>query len=165
MGSPSPSKGGVVKLAIVGIATYIAGVIVSPYILPIDFISSKLFNTPAQQVEEVNAPTPATPPSAVPETTVLFEKTYKSIVQFDKNDDPFDGVDIVVHRNGEPDPCSRQDNTLASLDDELSPASRLLINAAAKLHDGKKPLDVYDKYDLDSVLTHSLGKLYKCIKY
>jgi len=64
-----------------------------------------------------------------------------------------------------PDPCSRQDNTLASLDDELSPASRLLINAAAKLHGGKKPLDVYDKYDFDSVLTHSLGKLYKCIRY
>ena len=74
---------------------------------------------------------------------------------------------IFIHRitHHLPDPCSRQDNTLASLDDELSPASRLLINAAAKLHDGKKPLDVYDKYDFDSVLTHTLGKLYKCIKY
>ena len=104
MGSPPPSK--VVKLAIVGLAAYLFGVVVSPYILPIDFISSKLlFSEPAQRVEEVNnvdAPTPATPPSAIPETNILFEKTYKSIVQFDKNDDPFDGVDIVVHRNGEP---------------------------------------------------------------
>ena len=103
MGSPPPSK--VVKLGIVGLAAYLFGVVVSPYILPIDFISSKLFTTaPAQQVEEVNnvdAPTPATPPSAIPETNILFEKTYKSIVQFDKSD-PFDGVDIVVHRNGEP---------------------------------------------------------------
>ena len=105
MGSPLPSKGGsIAKLSIIGLVTYIAGVVISPYILPIDFISSKLFTTaPAQQVEEVNvdAPTPATPPSAIPETNVLFEKPYKSIVQFDKND-PFDGVDIVVHRNGEP---------------------------------------------------------------
>ena len=107
MGSPPPSKGGsIAKLSIIGLITYIAGVFVSPYIIPIDFISSKLlFSAPAQQVEEVNnvdAPTPATPPSAVPETNILFEKTYKSIVQFDDKNDPFDGVDIVVHRNGEP---------------------------------------------------------------
>ena len=103
MGSPPPSK--VVKLGIIGGLAYLIGIVVSPYILPIDFISSKLFNAPAQQFEEVNnvdAPTPATPPSAVPETNILFEKTYKSIVQFDYKNDPFDGVDIVVHRNGEP---------------------------------------------------------------
>ena len=106
MSSPPPSKGGVVKLAIVGLAAYLFGVVVSPYILPIDFISSKLlFSEPAQHVEEVtnvDAPTPATPPSAIPETNILIEKTYKSIVQFDDKNDPFDGVDIVVHRNGEP---------------------------------------------------------------
>ena len=104
MGSSPPSK--VVKLGIIGGLAYLFGIVVSPYILPIDFISSKLlFSEPAQQVEEVNnvdAPTPATPPSAIPETNILFEKTYKSIVQFDNKNDPFDGVDIVVHRNGEP---------------------------------------------------------------
>jgi len=51
--------------------------------------------------------------------------------------DPFDGVDIVVHRNGEPDPCSYQRRKFPSEVDDAegdgndygrSPASKAILD-------------------------------------
>mmetsp|Transcript_11382 Transcript_11382/g.24280 ORF Transcript_11382/g.24280 Transcript_11382/m.24280 type:complete len:687 (-) Transcript_11382:83-2143(-) len=176
-----PSKGlGVVKTGGICIAAYLLGVALSPHILPIDFLTSKLQhvikpaaaaaadgssnNVAATSIPAGSSPTPASPPVKLPkkqpgEPASLHEPSYKSIVNFDKENDPFHGVDFVVHRNGEPDPCSRQkdDEDEADLDGALSPASLSILRAADHHRQGQKPLDMYDKYDVDAVLTHAFA--------
>ena len=173
MGPPPAKKGGanVVKIGVIGVAAYIVGVIVSPYMLPIDFLSSKLLYTPKEEGIAPTTTPPTTPPIKLPAKKIptvkkkadsdksvapsQHESTYKSIVNFETHD-PFFGVDIVVHRNGEQDPCAQQDTALNNNYNDskaLSPLSKRLLNAADKL---KKTLNTYDKYDFDSILTHSL---------
>ena len=54
-------------------------------------------------------------------------------------------MDLVIHRNGEPDPCSRQDVTPKedAMEDAaaLSPTSLALLHAVDNLGGRKKPLD------------------------
>jgi hypothetical protein len=149
----------------IGIVAYFVGVAVSPYFLPIDFLSSKL-----QQQQNPNgsiaAPTPASPPTSLPrdekskQATSRHELSYKAIVKFNDYSDPFPiGLDIVVHRNGEPDPCSRQEVAPKESADAtaLGPMSQALVRAAgAHMKSTKRTLDVYKKYDVDAVLTHAL---------
>ena len=161
MGSP-PSEGkgiSAVKIAVICIAAYLAGIALSPYILPIDFISSKLHapktkdvRTSTTTTSSADPPTPASPPVKLPaknipsvkkkttdeelyidnynKASALHESTYKSIVNFNEHGDPFKDVDIFFHRNGEAYPCSRQDPALADNKDPLGHVSKALIYAA-----------------------------------
>mmetsp|Transcript_7565 Transcript_7565/g.17164 ORF Transcript_7565/g.17164 Transcript_7565/m.17164 type:complete len:683 (-) Transcript_7565:217-2265(-) len=164
-----PGKGvGVAKTGAICIVAYLVGVALSHYFLPIDFLTSKLHhakqhNTISHDASIPAAPTPAVVPAAtisIPEKRSQHEPSYKSIVNFDTHNDPFHGVDMVVHRNGEPDPCSRQHVEIEETDNAgtaLSSTSRALLHAANVLREGKnKPLDMYTKYDLDAALTHAL---------
>jgi len=174
----SPSKGlGVVKTGAICIAAYLVGVALSPHILPIDFLSSKLQHLAKSHVNAsengnvasapAGSPTPNSPPVKLPkkqpreEPASPYEPSYMSIVGFDEGNDPFRGVDIVLHRNGEPDSCSRQEEVVSEEGEgdapSLSPASLAILRAADKLKAGRKPLDQYTKYDVDSVLTHALA--------
>ncbi|KAL7540883.1 hypothetical protein ACHAXR_010453 [Thalassiosira sp. AJA248-18] len=172
---------GAVKTGVICIVAYLVGVALSPHILPIDFVT-KLQHVVTSQSESTDAtipaaPTPTSPPVALPKEKDAssrhetpppqhksspepsqLEPSYKSIVSFESDNDPFHGVGIVVHRNGEPDPCSRQEET-DDTDDAtaLSPTSQALLHSANVLHDGKKPLDKHKKYDLDAMLTHALA--------
>ena len=69
-------------------------------------------------------------------------------------------MDLVIHRNGEPDPCSRQDVTPKedAMEDAaaLSPTSLALLHAVDNLGGRKKPLDMHIKYDVDAMITHAL---------
>lgn len=186
----SPSKRlSVVKTGVICAAAYLAGIVLSPRVLPVDFLSSRLprpgpraaaGNPPTSGPDDGRggaSPTPAHPPATRPEendprddepparTASPHEPSYRSVVGLvgDDGSDPFLGVDLVVHRNGEPDPCSRQEG--APEDEEgvdattggLSAASRALLRAADALRQGRKPIDAYTKYDVDAVLTHALA--------
>ena len=196
----SKGKGiSVVTTGAICIIAYLIGILVSPHLVAIDFVSSKLEQkVVAQQSNEqpngivetktTSSPTPATPPTALPKNkkkteaakegesssptqqqdsspqATPIEPAYKSIINFESQNDPFHGVDIIVHRNGEPDPCDRQekadddddDNDAAASPDSLSSTSKTLLHSLGKLHGGSKAIDTHDKYDFDAVLTHSL---------
>ena len=184
MASSSGKGAGAVKLVVISIVAYVAGVVVSPYILPIDFVLSKL-QQQQPPVSEKSKQHRAT--SEILDGTILdgavvtssvvksvtssvvsvvtssvspHESPYKKMMQIvdskNSNNDPFYGVEIVVHRNGESDPCDRQLVTEDPNVGGLSQVSTSLLAAADKLWDGKKPLDTYDKYDFDAILTHAL---------
>ena len=167
------SKGrGAAKTAAIGIVAYAVGLAVSPHVLSADFLSS-LLQRRQQQQQRVNqppsagpknaAPTPTSPPLKLPGQPAAVpslsphERHYRRLVGSDTEGDPFLGVDLILHRNGEPDPCFRQqDATSLDEDGTLSAASRALLRAAAAYRDGK-PLGDYSKYDVDAALTHALA--------
>lgn len=204
--SSSKGKGGAgaARIGAIFIVSYLIGIIASPYILPIDFVSTKLQQLTTTTIAENNKndespktkptapPTPTTPPVALPKpkankkekvqeaddesessspeppkqkkkgapVVTQLEPAYRSLVNFDEDkNDPFHGVDIVVHRNGEPDPCSRQvvldEHSYINNVGSLSHTSEAILHAADKL-ESKKPLHAHNKYDFDAVLTHAL---------
>ena len=77
---------------------YIIGVLLSPYLLPIDYF--------------VTDTTPTTAGGAGDDEHNKHAAAYKEAIapgdEHVDNNDPFHNVDIVLHRNGEPDPCIRQ---------------------------------------------------------
>jgi hypothetical protein len=151
---------GAIQTGAICIAAYLVGVAISPYILPVDFLSSKIPSSLHHQQQD--APTSASQPTVLPghhpPTWSPHEAAYKSIVDFEgRNNDPFYDVDIVIHRNGESDPCSRQIQSTPEEDNNngtaLSSTSRAFLNS---FNAGKKSLDQYEKYDVDAMLTHAL---------
>jgi hypothetical protein len=159
---------GVVQTGVICVAAYLIGVALSPYLLPVDFLSSKLVPLLHRQDASMTAEPPtatsaASQPTALPgnpPTWSPHEAAYKSIVDFEGRNDPFYQVDIVVHRNGESDPCSRQQRSAPDgkeIDDTnaLSSTSRSFLNSINAL--GNKSLDQYQKYDVDAILTHTLA--------
>ncbi|KAL7523637.1 hypothetical protein ACHAWF_000607, partial [Thalassiosira exigua] len=160
---------GVVVTGAVCTVAYLAGLALSPYILPIDIFSPK---PPSSEISSAHyAPTPSSPPVTFPrkesreDSSVHSKYEFTSVAGVDANSDPFHGVDIVVHRNGAPDPCSRQDSSHehdGTDSNTLSHASQTLLHAANtkdygdKVGGGMKRLDDYEKYDFDAVLTHAL---------
>lgn len=120
---------------------------------------------------------PHSPPAVSPEhssTTATEEKErlralmtspqaggYRTAANMeDGGRDPFMGVTIVVHRNGEPDPCARQvpDDKQDASPEQWSLTSRSLVRAANLRYEGQpKPLLMYDKYDFDAMLTDALA--------
>ena len=86
---------------------YIIGVLLSPYLLPIDYFVTDTTAAGAaagaaagehNEFQEFNKHAAAYYKEAIADND---ERT-------DNNSDPFHNVDIVLHRNGEPDPCIRQ---------------------------------------------------------
>lgn len=74
-------------------------------------------------------------------------ETYSSLLNINEsNPDPFQNTKLVIHRNGEADPCSSQKADTST--------SNAFIESS-KLFD--KPLDKYTKYDFDALVTHALG--------
>ena len=159
------------SLALLCIAAFGVGCYISPFLLPLDILSRKL-KGPAEAKAKAK-PLPTTPaPSALPtkslpeknqEDEIPFkqERSYKNIVGFqgDQND-PFLGVDIHIHRNGEADPCSRQAHYHEAEDQDgdagLSPTSKALLYAADRFSP-EKSLDTFTKYDFDALMTHALA--------
>ena len=168
----APSGPAVVKTAAIGAAAYILGLAASPYVVPVDFFSSKW--QPAPQLQGLQQdvsdavpapPTPSSPPTKLPGAKTgdenlhqKNEEIYKDMVDFGGGGDPFRGVRIVVHRNGEPNPCAHQAASGKGESAGLSSVSRALLQSAgAKNPKANKPLDEYTKYDFDALLTHSLA--------
>ena len=77
-------------------------------------------------------------------------QAYHSLLQIDTTDpnyqDPFQNIQLVLHRNGEADPCSSQ---------KLTVDTSSSIIESSKLF--PKALDQYDKYDFDALFTHVLA--------
>mmetsp|Transcript_28100 Transcript_28100/g.59083 ORF Transcript_28100/g.59083 Transcript_28100/m.59083 type:complete len:672 (-) Transcript_28100:131-2146(-) len=166
MPSPGDGKATYTNMGFMCLFAYILGVGISPYLVPVDILVDYLpFLTYAENAS-VNSLTSASAPKADTEevsvestqkntidSTSKYVDLYKRIVG--RGDDPFHGVDIVIHRNGEPGPCARQVFSQDGDDNTLSAASKALLNAADQIHEGNKPLDHYDKYDLDAMLTYA----------
>lgn len=167
--------GAAVKVGALSLLAYIIGWALSPYIVPVDILSQKLApflpSTSNGAPNTSSAPTPVTlPPVVMPkqptvETNLKYAPSYKKLIGMNaQRGDPFEGVDIIVHRNGEPDPCARQ-QTVGVVESEspdvagntLSYSSKALLKSAELLYHGYKPLDVFQKYDVDAVLTHALA--------
>jgi len=176
---------GAIITGVICLIAYLMGVVLSPHLVPIDFLSSKLqppkndaatASAPSKS-STANAPTPSTPPNQLPKTKSgtkekkiharsQHEPDYRKIVNFKYDNgsgesvDPFYGVDIVLHRNGESDPCDRHVITAEESENptELSATSRAILRAADAW---RKPLDMYKKYDVDAALTHALAVSWK----
>ena len=158
---------GVAKIGGICIVAYILGVSLSPFIIPTDFLVGypSFPNSSNASTDQTSSPQQTSPhsPNQPAEPLPYHTTSYKSIVG--NGDDPFNGVDIIVHRNGEPDPCARQatspdksnDGAPAGATNDVgqtfSAASRAFLNAADQLYEDHKPLTEYDKYDLDAMLT------------
>ncbi|EJK65613.1 hypothetical protein THAOC_13503 [Thalassiosira oceanica] len=155
-------------LAVLCIAAFGVGCYISPFILPLDILS-RILKPEAKKAKPLRTTeTPA--PSALPTKTwpekkqgdrkpFKQERAYKNIVGFQGDqDDPFRGVDIHIHRNGEADPCSRQAHYHEDQDGDagLSPTSKALLYAAERFA-VDRPLDKFTKYDFDALLTHALA--------
>ena len=123
------------KTAVACAVAYLLGIATSPLIVPADYFASPgvvvVSVDPAVASNDTTAP-PRRPDnprvdsgsaSSVPDAPTEtirppgssgglspLETSYVSLLDFGTHGgvDPFGGVDIFVHRNGEPDPCSRQ---------------------------------------------------------
>lgn len=156
MTSSASSRTGAIQTGAICIAAYLVGIAISPYILPVDFLLSKLPSLHHPDASTLSASPPtALPGHHHPPTWSPHEAAYKSIVDFEGRNDPFYDVDIVIHRNGESDPCSRQihEGKENNNGTALSSTSRAFLNS---FNTGKKSLDQYEKYDVDAMLTHAL---------
>ena len=155
-------------LALLCVGAFVVGCYVSPFLLPLDILSRIVKGSAKAAREE--EPLPITPaPSALPTKTLTEkkqddeihfrqERSYKGIVGFQGDQgDPFRGVDIHIHRNGEADPCSRQAHHHEDQSDAgLSPTSKALLYAADRFA-ADKSLDTFTKYDFDALMTHALA--------
>lgn len=106
-----------VKAGSICLLSYAIGVLLSPYFLPADFVTvnyiAPLFQEKlakqslAKNNEAVilNNDEDEEGDDEVVEPQFKYAAPYAQIIG---EDDPFLNVDIVLHRNGEPDPCSRQ---------------------------------------------------------
>jgi len=82
-----------------------------------------------------------------PEHTYNAVETYNSLLNINEsNPDPFLNIKLVIHRNGEADPCSSQKADI-SISNSFIESSKVF----------DKPLDKYTKYDFDALITHALG--------
>ncbi|KAL7489496.1 hypothetical protein ACHAW6_015127 [Cyclotella cf. meneghiniana] len=90
-------------------------------------------------------------------------QAYKTLLGIDStHPDPFSNVQFVLHRNGEANSCSQQrEETSSSLNHEdvsLGAISKAFVTSTRHvLYPNGKPIDSYDKYDFDALLTHSLA--------
>ncbi|KAL7501048.1 hypothetical protein ACHAWT_009203 [Skeletonema menzelii] len=103
-----------VKVGIICLLSYVIGVLLSPYLLPVDFMTVNYVTPFLKQQSLITTNNDAlnnnnddNDNNAEEKAPFKYEAPYQQIIG-DDNDDPFHNVDIVLHRNGEPDPCSRQ---------------------------------------------------------
>ena len=111
-----------VKVGSICLLSYAIGVLLSPYFLPTDFVT---VNYIAPFFHEKLAKQSLAPKNEAAvlssnndkeggDDEVFEPKIFKYAAPYANiigKDDPFLNVDIVLHRNGEPDPCSRQMQT------------------------------------------------------
>jgi hypothetical protein len=153
-------------LLIGGILSYLLGVYLSPHLVSVTILhelaaplaSSKSSTTQQHDDNEKPIELPPLPPSFSPGDTAendnraandinnAADKAYASLVNMN-NQDPFKDIQLVLHRNGEADPCSVQKASVS--------ASTSFIESIKAF--GSKPLEKYTKYDFDALLTHALG--------
>lgn len=175
-----------IRTAFICVAAYVIGVVLSPHVLPSDldihfpiqgyFGGAKpVVVVPRRPDDRHGVATPASAAKArrgdsslsspddtsgrppLSTSSSALEESYRSLV-LDGGVDPFAGVEFVVHRNGEPDPCSRQMHPERESDhDDLSTTSRALLDSAVLLPTGERmPLELYSKYSFDAMLTRAL---------
>ncbi len=103
------------KLGGICLLSYAIGVLLSPYLLPADFFTGIIIGPffTANDNDAASSSKKSSFEKAVLEAQLKYAETYKQIIMggnndHDNHDDPFHDVDIVLHRNGEPDPCVRQ---------------------------------------------------------
>lgn len=160
---------------IVCVIAYAIGIALSPYVLLYDGAKSvadvttpptdtrRGVATPAASATNPRGPQDDSSSMTILSTTTL-EESYISLIlgAATGGQDPFVGVEFVIHRNGESDPCSRQQTTSSSSSsendvDRLSTISRALLDSAINLPTGVQlPLEMYTKYSFDAMLTRAL---------
>mmetsp|Transcript_3677 Transcript_3677/g.7796 ORF Transcript_3677/g.7796 Transcript_3677/m.7796 type:complete len:714 (+) Transcript_3677:92-2233(+) len=128
------------KLGGICLLSYAIGVLLSPYFLPTDFltvnvaplfIDKRLLS--AQHISITNDDALNNEEDELELPPMKYEAPYKQVIGDD--DDPFHGVDIVLHRNGEPDPCMRQQQQQqqSQLDGDASSSFTLLEKLLERL--------------------------------
>jgi hypothetical protein len=180
---------GVAMKTAVACAAYLLGIATSPFVIPADYFASPgvvsvnpaVSNDTTVPPRQPDNPRVDSSTSSVPDvpTETIFppgglsplDMSYVSLLDFGTHGgvDPFAGVEIFVHRNGEPDPCSRQqagggggkrEDEDDDDDDALSRTSRALLRSAIlTLPNGEDmPLESYNnKYAFDAMLTRALA--------
>ncbi|KAL3800190.1 hypothetical protein HJC23_001111 [Cyclotella cryptica] len=121
-------------------------------------------STGAGSSSRINVSNASTKNELVAEETTHYDPTeaYKTLLGIDATSpDPFLDVQFVLHRNGEAHPCSQQREEVSSSpndeDGSLGVISKAFLTSSQRLYPNKKPLNAFDKYDFDALLTHSLA--------
>ena len=125
------------KLAVIALLSYAIGVILSPFLLPVDFLTTTFIVTPADQTTSDSTTTNNNAAALSSSQQSLlqienaneiidelqqlpplkYEADYKNIIG---ENDPFHNVNIVLHRNGEPDECASQKTQTQQLLDGMN---------------------------------------------
>jgi len=162
-----------IKTAIVCVIAYAIGIALSPYVFqyydgaksiaqyPPPTDTRRGVATPAASATNPRGPRDDSSSKTTILSTTTLEESYRSLIlgaATDGGKDPFAGVEFVIHRNGESDPCSRQRTTPSKENvDGLSATSRALLHSAIILPTGEQvPLEMYTKYSFDAMLTRAL---------
>ena len=165
-----------IKTVTVCVIAYAIGIALSPYVFPYDDGANSIADVAAQYPPPTDTRRGVATPAASAtnprgprddsssKTTILstttLEESYRSLIlgAADGGKDPFAGVEFVIHRNGESDPCSRQQTTPSKENvDGLSTTSHALLDSAIILPTGEQvPLEMYTKYSFDAMLTRAL---------
>ena len=110
-------------------------------------------NTAKTKVNESNKNNDATETRHTEEPVYNYTAAYHSLLHVHpesttttNNQDPFQNIQFVIHRNGEADPCSIQKP-------HVNP-STVFIQSSQLFN---KAYEHYDKYDFDALFTHVLG--------
>ena len=132
---------GVAMKTAVACAAYLLGIATSPFVIPADYFASPGVvsvnpavsndtTVPPRQPDNPRVDSSTSSVPDVPTETISppgglspLEMSYVSLLDFGTHGgvDPFAGVEIFVHRNGEPDPCSRQQAGGGPEDDRAPP--------------------------------------------
>ena len=103
-----------VKLGGICLLSYTIGVLLSPKLLPLDFITVNYITPFLKRQSLINEGALNDNENAGEnevQTPLKYEGLYQEIIG-DDNDDPFHNLDIFLHRNGEPDPCMQSSSQL-----------------------------------------------------
>uniref|UniRef100_A0A7S4RBZ3 Prolyl 4-hydroxylase alpha subunit domain-containing protein n=2 Tax=Ditylum brightwellii TaxID=49249 RepID=A0A7S4RBZ3_9STRA len=118
---------GVAKTLSLSAAFYFLGIYISPYVISANFFDSRIGGTEGRI-----------------DTDYKYDEINPKEVKEGPDENPFEGITLLVHRNGEVDPCGAQKaDPLAAIRSSMDH-----IDA---------PSSEFDKYDFDSVMTRALA--------
>ena len=168
------------RLGSICLLSYAIGVLLSPYFLPTDFLTDIVGPLFANKLQTQHNRNDATEGGS--DEPLKYAATYQQVIGGDTTSDPFHDVAIVLHRNGEPDPCTRQEqasstnsisitpllgkifellgiNTIAATTnnvekDSFSPLSQSILRSAERF---EKEISFNNKYEFDAIITSAFA--------